>query len=404
MPFIVPRSSARYQNSETDSRTVQMEEMTPAIPPGGFTPTITQNPSTKSPLLPRNTWDSGIEDEFNTRTLTSHVQAHGRRSRIPRPRPRAQARSSAKPIDGKISCPEDAGVPVPTLDEERKAVPEPVLGMEVTQVAQPPEQATYLEPSNCGTSANTSVPNKETQTRGYNYESASITPLPPAATTMPVDAPDALDGHVKPRRVKAPKITVTEASDPALEENSTKTSSQFDRGSYLGESRVPSKRSRKAKTERPASPHPFTSHEAYESGLPHSATSGIDGGRNVIFDHDEPLTPTELPYAGAFHSPCVIISDSWLDDQSDMEREAEERAERDLAAAGKLFDDFGSTLGGSATSAFPLSSFVTTSNMSIVSYDSDSESGLGDANGTELRLVPQIGTSYKLIDYSVWLK
>jgi len=230
-----------------------------------------------------------------------------------------------------------------------------------------------------------------------------MTPMPPAARTKPVNTSSALDGNVKPRRARAHKIAVAESSEPALEEDSKGATTQFDRWSYLSESRVPNKQSREVKPERPASPRPFTSHEDYEPGLPHGVTSGVHGSRNSFFNQDEPSTPTDLPYAGAFHTPYVIISDSWLEDQSDMEREAEERAERDLAAAGKLFDDFGSTLGGSATSAFPLSSFVTTSNMSIVSYDSDSESDPGDANGTELRPMPQIGTSYKPTDYSVWL-
>ncbi|KAI0969997.1 hypothetical protein F4678DRAFT_144805 [Xylaria arbuscula] len=86
----------------------------------------------------------------------------------------------------------------------------------------------------------------------------------------------------------------------------------------------------------------------------------------------EPLTPTDVPYVGDSHSPCVK-SDSWSDYQTDMEREVEEMAERDLAYAGKLFDSLSGSLGGSATSAFPEPSFVTTSNMSIVSLNSDSD-------------------------------
>ncbi|KAI0526075.1 hypothetical protein F5B22DRAFT_267748 [Xylaria bambusicola] len=89
----------------------------------------------------------------------------------------------------------------------------------------------------------------------------------------------------------------------------------------------------------------------------------------------EPLTPTDLPYTGVSHSPHVM-SDSWSEAcQTDMEREVEEMAERDLAFASKLFDSsLSSSLagGGSATtsSAFPVSSYIA-SNMSIVSYNSD---------------------------------
>ncbi|KAI1304697.1 hypothetical protein F5Y03DRAFT_165596 [Xylaria venustula] len=85
----------------------------------------------------------------------------------------------------------------------------------------------------------------------------------------------------------------------------------------------------------------------------------------------EPLTPTDVPYVGSSQSPCVV-SDSWSDYQTDLEREVEEMAERDLAYAGKLFDSLSGSLGGSATSAFPEPSFVT-SNMSIVSLNSDSD-------------------------------
>ncbi|KAI0430989.1 hypothetical protein F5Y09DRAFT_211904 [Xylaria sp. FL1042] len=91
----------------------------------------------------------------------------------------------------------------------------------------------------------------------------------------------------------------------------------------------------------------------------------------AAFNWHEPLTPMDVPFTSNSRSPHVM-TDSWSSHQAELEREAEEMAERDLAYAGKLFDSLSASLGGSATSAFPLSSFVTTSNMSIVSYNSDS--------------------------------
>ncbi|KAK5628206.1 hypothetical protein RRF57_003921 [Xylaria bambusicola] len=89
----------------------------------------------------------------------------------------------------------------------------------------------------------------------------------------------------------------------------------------------------------------------------------------------EPLTPTDLPYTGVSRSPH-IMSDSWSECcQTDMEREVEEMAERDLAFASKLFDSsLSSSLGGggsaAASSTFPVSSYIA-SNISIVSYNSN---------------------------------
>lgn len=85
----------------------------------------------------------------------------------------------------------------------------------------------------------------------------------------------------------------------------------------------------------------------------------------------EPLTPVDVPHSSDTYSPHVM-SDSWSNCvHVELEREVEEMAERDLACAGKLFDNLSSTLGGSATSAaFPGSSYIG-SNMSIVSVNSD---------------------------------
>lgn len=92
----------------------------------------------------------------------------------------------------------------------------------------------------------------------------------------------------------------------------------------------------------------------------------------AFFDYAEPLTPTEMPYTDHSLSPH-IVNDSWSDHRADMEWEADEMAERDLASASKLFDSLSDCIGGSATSTFQTTSFAMRSNISIVSCDSDSD-------------------------------
>ncbi|KAI1503254.1 hypothetical protein F5X99DRAFT_426030 [Biscogniauxia marginata] len=87
---------------------------------------------------------------------------------------------------------------------------------------------------------------------------------------------------------------------------------------------------------------------------------------------EEPPTPDDLPQGGATAFP-FFMRDSWSHVQSDIEREAEEMAERDLAAAGKRFGGFGSSWGGSATSSFPFTSSLTRSVISIESCDSNED-------------------------------
>lgn len=104
----------------------------------------------------------------------------------------------------------------------------------------------------------------------------------------------------------------------------------------------------------------------------------------VLFSYAEPLTPTDVPYAHHTHSPHVA-SELWPDYHTDIEREAEEMAERDLAFAGKLFDSLSGSFGGSATSTFPTTSFVTRSNISIVSCDSDSDYSENDTTTPSIK-------------------
>ncbi|CAJ2513395.1 Uu.00g015140.m01.CDS01 [Anthostomella pinea] len=86
---------------------------------------------------------------------------------------------------------------------------------------------------------------------------------------------------------------------------------------------------------------------------------------------DEPAIPTDSSFGDRDAFYCFMRNDSWAHIKSDIEREAEEMAERDLAAAGKLFGGFDSSWGGSATSSFPVSSLLTRSEISIESCESD---------------------------------
>ncbi|KAI1075096.1 hypothetical protein F5B20DRAFT_595392 [Whalleya microplaca] len=85
-----------------------------------------------------------------------------------------------------------------------------------------------------------------------------------------------------------------------------------------------------------------------------------------------PRTPVDTRYFDETALPH-IVDGGWGRSRSDIEREAEEQAERDLAAAGKLFSDLGSSLRGSGTSPFPTSSSLTRSTISVESCSSDDE-------------------------------
>ncbi|KAI2628321.1 hypothetical protein GGS21DRAFT_527384 [Xylaria nigripes] len=105
----------------------------------------------------------------------------------------------------------------------------------------------------------------------------------------------------------------------------------------------------------------------------------------TVFSWDEPVTRMETPYADISQSPHAE-GNSWSDIKAETERAAAEMAERDLAFAGKMFDSLSGTFGGSSTSTYPKSSFMT-SNLSIVSYDSEADDSDSDTSTIELERV-----------------
>ncbi|KAI1819744.1 hypothetical protein F4861DRAFT_546438 [Xylaria intraflava] len=105
--------------------------------------------------------------------------------------------------------------------------------------------------------------------------------------------------------------------------------------------------------------------------------SDIEQVSDTVFNWHEHAAPMDAPYASRSRSSHVL-SDLWADYQVDTERAAEEMAEQDLASAGKIFDSLSSTF-GSTTSGHPKSSFMA-SNLSIVTYDSDSDHSDSDAS------------------------
>ncbi|KAI1814608.1 hypothetical protein GGS20DRAFT_585313 [Poronia punctata] len=229
---------------------------------------------------------------------------------------------------------------------------------------------------------------------------------PVPARHDPIAIPEGSEGshRMKPRRKRVSRMSVAEKSTNAWEEGPARPEARSETGVYTREAQSPPKRNQESGTgiyaeephpsprrkyefnpEGPPPSRPFTQPKNSGWWSPHRTAPHGSTNRRTSPIRDEPPTPPDVPYVGFGHAPYVFVSDSWSGYQSEMEREVEELveelAERDLAAAGKLFDSFSHTMGGSMTSTFPLPSFLTTSTMSIVSYDSDSESQSGEPSG-----------------------
>ncbi|GAP90312.2 hypothetical protein SAMD00023353_4600620 [Rosellinia necatrix] len=85
-------------------------------------------------------------------------------------------------------------------------------------------------------------------------------------------------------------------------------------------------------------PHRVSSPENSARRTLDDSTPGVADKPKTSFNWTEPLTPTDLPYMGDSNSPHVV-ENSWSDYQTDLEREAEEMAERDLAFAMSYYSD-----------------------------------------------------------------
>ncbi|OTA52545.1 hypothetical protein K449DRAFT_391319 [Hypoxylon sp. EC38] len=93
---------------------------------------------------------------------------------------------------------------------------------------------------------------------------------------------------------------------------------------------------------------------------------------NYTFKWHLPPTPTDMPYTSRDFDP-YFMGEPWRiseEEMYQMEREAEELAEQNLASAGKLFDNMTTPFATSGPFKFPVPSFVTRTEFSINTYDS----------------------------------
>lgn len=323
--------------------------------------------------------------------IISHLPA--RRTRIPRPCPQSRSADSDFALSTDTTIPEprfnrgSAYVRSCTDDSDTPATP----------MSDHAETELTSEPQHLAALSDVHETPRHENTERSNNEEATKSPCSSRPATITNTFPNDRS-HDNPASPEGPsRARVSRASD---ESSNSKTK----KPTY----RAPSCQSPDANTQSAPDLHPNSGgRDSVEQLLGQKKPKAAETTK-PLFNCDEPETPTDASYGDGMHSP-YIVNDSWSGYQSDLEREAEAMAERDLAHAGKLFDNLSSTLGGSATSTFPWSSFSNTSNMSIVSYYSDSDhSNIGtppldieeaddgkDAEDTEAdQLIRRIGKLY----------
>ncbi|KAI1415718.1 hypothetical protein F5Y13DRAFT_207379 [Hypoxylon sp. FL1857] len=133
---------------------------------------------------------------------------------------------------------------------------------------------------------------------------------------------------------------------------------------------------------------------ARESYIDRSIDTELDtpDDPNHTFKWDLPPTPTDIPYAGGASGP-YFMREPWgisEEDMHQMEREAEELAEKYLASAGKLFSNMTTTSGDSSPSKIPI---VTCTEFSIGTYDFNEELDPNVPTATMFELVESSDTS-----------
>ncbi|KAI8629361.1 hypothetical protein F5Y19DRAFT_475350 [Xylariaceae sp. FL1651] len=183
---------------------------------------------------------------------------------------------------------------------------------------------------------------------------------------------DAHNYHKQPSQTRFPKIPVVAASGMGSERCKDKRLGKPDSDCRHDDSYVSSNHSPEISTGGIEGLLPSADSANFQQRSTSIESPEISHEHGRMLHWDEPVTPKDPPYADASGSSCVI-NDSWTEIRSDLEWEAEELAERDLAAAGKLLTSTESSWGGSTTSSFPMSSFLTKSNISIVSCESDTD-------------------------------
>lgn len=372
-------SPDHHSYESPDNGITQDETEPPARSPQQYTKADSSNSKHNSPLVPREAMPGTATDKGKTEVRNKNKPTLAQlRTRIPRP-----MRQSVR-VDRDPSLLRNARDPARVLDRQRVSSHLETRGAEAEVPM--PQPAAIRRTSKHMIPEGARGPAKQTHTQEA-IKGAEKNPIPSSKLANAPDVPN----DVRGRKIRAStkdslKKPVAVASETTPKGGVYEPTDYADNGLSSAEPQAFSEiNTEPTSAHRRVSGSENSARRPPSSDLPRTADEF-----DAVFDWYEPLTPKDAPYANTSYSPRVA-SDSWSEFQTDMEREAEEMAEQDLAFAGKLFDSLSDSLGGSATSAFPLSSYVTTSNMSIVSYYSDSDSECSDseiavANNKEARI------------------
>ncbi|KAI1744289.1 hypothetical protein F4680DRAFT_444318 [Xylaria scruposa] len=348
-----PVSQSRRAYEKKSNGTIQEEVKTLALPRQRYSSVDSWIAKQNSPLIPAEKAPNRTNDEDKVRTASNRkptLTQH--RSRIPRPQP------TLVDFDNPFQAANESGR---TISEERSssylytsgAARKAPMSYHLSGVGALSENLNQNETHQAAKPANTHDDIK----KGRKKSGISSSKVANSA-----NARLAQGTHMK-----------TPMSDCLRTSNEKVNSSTdpFFQGFRSARSRIPLDCNPEIDPEQPAGFNPLpTSKNSARWPVNDNATVAPDEPK-LFLSSNGSSTPRDVPYADHIYPPRVI--DSWSDFHTDLEREAEEMAERDLAFAGKLFDSLSGSLGGSATSAFPTTSFVTRSNISIVSCNSDSE-------------------------------
>lgn len=377
-PAVSPRHHA-YKS--TNNRTVQDELEMPAQ---RYTRVDSLNSNHVSPLVPREIGMDKAKQEGEARTGSNKKPTLAQpRTRIPRPRRRLET------VGGDPSLSKSANGPA--LVHDRKPV-SPHLDTSGAKGVTPMQQSAGTGAVSKSSTQVISEDAHEMAKRKHTQATVKAGEKSQVSSSQHTNSQNASSdvwGHnIQAFMRDSSGTTVAVASKAIPKDSVDKHTKHTDHGLYSAEPHILLNCNSELNSEQTAAGYRVPSSEnSARRPFNDNSSKGADKF-GVTFDWDDPLTPKDAPYASTSRSPR-IVSDSWSEYQTDLEREAEEMAEHDLASAGKLFDSLSDSLGGSATSAFPLSSFVTTSNMSIVSYNTDSDcsdSDIAVANKKEARM------------------
>ncbi|KAI0545722.1 hypothetical protein F4679DRAFT_588182 [Xylaria curta] len=360
-----PVSQSRRTYEKKANGTNQEEVKTSALPQQRYSSTHSWIAKQNSPLIPAEKVTNRANDEDKVRTAgNSKPTLTQPRPRIPRPRPQPTSDDFDNPFqaaDESVSKPskEHSSSYLYTNGAERMVPMSYLAGVRV-----PSEILNQNETHQAAKLANTHDNEKGRKKSGISSSKVA----------NPANARVAQGTYLK-----------TPMSDclGTLNEKANNSTDHFIQGFCSARSRMTLDCNPGIDPEQPAG---FqlrpTSENSARWSINNNATVAPDEPK-LFLSSDGPSTPKDVPYADHIYPPRVI--DSWSDFNTDLEREAEEMAERDLAFAGKLFDSLSGSLGGSATSAFPTTSFVTRSNISIVSCNSDLEHSDNDTTAPSVK-------------------